>query len=91
VGAAEGRRDALFTVAGGLAGALGYTLAYPLARAWLIAPIDLGKPTLHSLTGVAPGLAGLAFGAAMIGVAFLLPQRPGAREERPQEVAPAAR
>jgi uncharacterized membrane protein YedE/YeeE len=91
VGAAEGRRDAFFTIAGGLAGALGYTLLYPLARAWLITPIELGKPTLHSLTGVAPGLAGLLFGALLIALALLLPQRPGARERAPRPAPAAAR
>jgi hypothetical protein len=79
VGAAEGRRDAAWTFVGGLLGALGYALVHPLARRWLIAPVDLGKPTLDSLTGVGPGLMGLAFGALMIALALLLPVRPGER------------
>ena len=53
VGAAEGRRDAIFTVLGGLFGALAYALAHPLAKRWLLDPVDLGKPTLASVTGVA--------------------------------------
>ncbi len=76
VGAAEGRRDALFTVAGGLLGALAYALAHPLAKRWLVDPIDLGKPTLASVTGLAPGVAGLLFGAALGSLALLLPQHP---------------
>jgi hypothetical protein len=77
VGAAEGRRDAAWTFAGGLLGALGYALVHPMAKRWLIAPVDMGKPTLDSMTGVGPGLMGLVFGAAMILIAFLLPARPG--------------
>jgi hypothetical protein len=77
VGAAEGRRDALWTFVGGLAGALGYALVHPWARAWLLAPIDLGKPTLASWAGLGPGLAGALFGGGMIALALLLPARPG--------------
>lgn len=79
VGAAEGRRDAVWTFVGGLAGALAYALVHPWAKTWLLAPLDLGKPTLYSVTGLAPGLAGLLFGAAMIAIAFLLPTHPGRR------------
>ncbi len=76
VGAAEGRRDALFTVAGGFLGALAYALAHPWAKRWLLEPLDLGKPTLASITGLAPGLAGLAFGVSLVALALLLPRHP---------------
>ena len=76
VGAAEGRRDAMFTVLGGLLGALAYALAHPWAKHWLVDPIDLGKPTLASVTGLAPGLAGLVFGGALVVLALVLPQHP---------------
>jgi hypothetical protein len=89
VGAMEGRRDALWTFVGGLAGALGYALVHPWARAWLVAPIDLGKPTLASWTGIGPGITGALFGAGMIALALLLPVRPGGlgRDERSDSAA----
>ena len=77
VGAAEGRRDALFALVGGLLGALAYAFAWPWAARALVAPIDLGRPTLYSLTGLPPGLAGLLFGAALTALALALPLRPG--------------
>ena len=82
VGAAEGRRDAIFTVLGGLLGALAYALAHPLAKRWLVDPVDLGKPTLASVTGLAPGLAGFAFGAALVVLALVLPQHPSSSAAR---------
>ncbi len=79
VGAAEGRRDALFTIAGGMLGAAAYALFFPTARSWLIAPLDLGKPTIATLSGLGPGIAGVLFGMLMIVVSFLLPKHPGSR------------
>lgn len=87
-GAAEGRRDALFTVGGGLAGALVYALAHPWVAPLLGATLDLGSPTVATASGLPPGLAGLAFGAAMIAVAFLLPTHPGASRKRQVAVTP---
>ena len=75
VGAAEGRRDAFFTVAGGLLGALAYAFAHPWAKRWLMDPLDLGKPTLATVTGLTPGIAGVAFGGALLALALLLPQQ----------------
>jgi len=76
VGAAEGRRDALFTVAGGLLGALAYALAFPAVKPTLIDELNFGKVTLASLTGVAPGWMGVAFGTLMVVVSFALPTHP---------------
>jgi len=76
VGAAKGRRDAIFMVLGGLLGALAYALAHPAAKRWLVDPVDLGKPTLASVAGLTPGLAGLLFGAALVVLALVLPQHP---------------
>jgi hypothetical protein len=89
VGAAEGRRDAVWTFVGGLAGALGYALVHPWARAWLVAPIDLGKPTLASWTGLGPGITGALFGAGMIALALLLPARPGRAAQADRAAADA--
>jgi hypothetical protein len=77
VGAAEGRRDALFTILGGFLGALVYALVFPWSKEWLLTPLDFGKPTLASVTGLGPGLVGILFGALMIVVSLVLPVRPG--------------
>ena len=53
---AEGRRDAIFTAAGGLLGAGAFAFAYEMLRPLLIEPLSFGSPTLHSWLGV-PGLA----------------------------------
>jgi hypothetical protein len=60
-------------------GAAAYAVFFPASRAWLLAPLDLGHPTLATISGVGPGFAGLLFGAFMIGVSFLLPTHPGQR------------
>ncbi len=77
VGAAEGRRDALFTIAGGLLGVLAYALVYPAVSSTLAPAFDFGKPTVATLTGVAPGLAGLLFGLTLTALSFALPTHPG--------------
>lgn len=46
--AAVGRRDALFVIAGGLAGTALFALAYDWLRPLLIEPLTYGKPTLFS-------------------------------------------
>lgn len=50
--AAAGRRDALFVVAGGLAGTLLYALVYVTVEPWLIEPWTYGRPTLFGWLGV---------------------------------------
>jgi hypothetical protein len=57
----------------------------------LIDPLSLGSPTVAELAGVGKGLAGAAFGAVMIAVAFLLPQRPFAGNRAPVHASNAAR
>lgn len=79
VGAAEGRRDALFTIAGGLLGVFVYALAHPFFETTWGSTFDFGKPTLATATGMAPGLMGLLFGALMTALAFVLPTHPGHR------------
>lgn len=62
---AEGRRDAIFTAAGGLLGAGAFAFAYETLRPLLIEPLSFGSPTLHSWLGV-PGLVmALPLGAAV--------------------------
>lgn len=82
VGAAEGRKDALFTIGGGLLGALVYAWVFPAAKPALLEPLSFGKVTLATLTGVGPGLAGIVFGLVMIGIAFWLPTHPGSRSRK---------
>ncbi|HEY9899221.1 MAG TPA: YeeE/YedE thiosulfate transporter family protein [Pantanalinema sp.] len=68
VGAAEGRKDALFTLAGGLGGALAFTLAFPALERSLITPFNYGKITLADLIHLPP--LGIAVGLALILAAF---------------------
>lgn len=82
VGAAEGRKDALFTIVGGLAGALVFALVYPALKPVLIEPLSLGSPTLAEVSGLGKGLAGMLFGALMVVLAFVLPTHPGRKTER---------
>lgn len=88
VGAAEGRKDALFTIAGGLVGALVFALAYPFLKPVLIDPLSYGSPTLADVSGLGKGLAGVLFGAIMVGIALLLPTHRG---ERRRDVLAGAR
>ncbi|MNS81248.1 putative inner membrane protein [compost metagenome] len=75
VGAAEGRKDALFTLLGGVVGAGVFTLAYPWIEAVFIRPLNFGKLTLADLFH-APALA-VAIGLALIllAVVTLVPTR----------------
>lgn len=73
VGAAEGRRDALFTIVGGLLGALAYSAFFPVANEALLKPLSFGKLTLASVSGLPAGLVGILFGALMTAVALVLP------------------
>lgn len=82
--AASGRRDAWAYVAGGLLGALAYTLVFPGAKAsGLLDPILGGKTTLGAVPGtefpaliaLRGDLVGLALGVVFIAVAVLLPER----------------
>jgi uncharacterized protein len=76
----EGRRDALATVLGMLAGAGAFVALYPRLAPIIDAGGDLGKRTLPSLTGtqVAPWIGGLA-GSIAVGGAALETARPGSR------------
>ena len=81
--AATGRKDALFFVVGGLAGAAAYMVSYPWVKSTgILAPIAGGKATLGQISGTSypalfetlPGeLVGIVIGVAFILVAFMLP------------------
>ncbi|MFN0006983.1 MAG: DUF6691 family protein [Planctomycetota bacterium] len=49
--AAEGRKDAFFAIAGGLAGTAVYAALYAALKPWLVDPLTFGKPTVHSWLG----------------------------------------
>jgi uncharacterized protein len=90
VGAAEGRRDAYFTIAGGLVGALVFALVYPFIKSVLIDPLSYGSPTLAEVTGVGKGIAGALFGVVLSAIALVLPTRPGEpRRASARRTAPA--
>lgn len=77
VGAAEGRKDAVFTLLGGLVGAFAFTLAYPLLAPLLVAPLNFGKLTLPEVFH-APALAVAAgLSLLLLAVVTLVPTRPG--------------
>jgi uncharacterized protein len=88
VGAAEGRKDAYFTIAGGLVGALVFALVFPFIKPVLIDPLSYGSPTLAEITGVGKGLAGALFGVAMSALALALPTRPGERRAIAEQPTP---
>lgn len=72
VGSAEGKKDALFTLLGALAGALLFSLAFPFLESTLIAPANFGAVTLESLLGVNGIYVALPFSLALLFVAFFV-------------------
>ncbi len=77
VGAGEGRKDALFTILGGIVGALLFTLVYAWLEPTLIKPMNYGKLTLASVLHVPALVAAVALAAVFIGAIALLPKREG--------------
>jgi hypothetical protein len=75
VGAAEGRKDALFTLLGGVVGAGAFTAAYPVIEAVFIKPLNFGKLTLADVFQ-APALAVAVWLAlVLLAVVTLVPTR----------------
>lgn len=72
VGASEGKKDAIFTVAGALLGAFVFSLAYPYLEATLLEPANFGEVTLESLLGVSGIWIAIPFSAALLFLAFFL-------------------
>jgi len=72
VGTSEGKRDALFTLAGALVGAFLFSLAYPAIEATLIANANFGSITLESLIGVSGIYLAIPFSAGLIFLAFFV-------------------
>lgn len=76
VGAAEGRRDALVTIAGGIAGAAVFTLVYPLLSG-VLGVGDFGGVTLADVIPLPPIAVSLMLAGALVLVVALLPTRRG--------------
>jgi len=84
--AASGRRDAMFYILGGLAGAGAYILSHSAIKATgLLDPILGGNATIGAVPGrdfpalipSLPGdIAGVLLGLAFVAIAFALPERP---------------
>ena len=69
VGAAEGKKDALSTLAGALFGALLFSLVYPYIQGLLNAA-NFGKVTMEDLMGVEGLWIAIPMSLALLGVAF---------------------
>jgi len=81
VGAGEGRKDALFTILGGIVGALIFTVVYRAIEPVLIKPMNYGKLTLADVLHVPTLVAAVALAVVFIGAIALMPTlRAGAGE-----------
>ncbi|WP_439107474.1 YeeE/YedE thiosulfate transporter family protein [Congregibacter sp.] len=72
VGSAEGKKDAIFTLLGALAGAFLFSLAFPLLESTLIQPANFGAVTLESLLGINGIYIALPFSIALLFLAFFV-------------------
>ena len=80
VGASEGRRDALWAIGGGLAGALVFTAVYDSLIAPILPLLNLGKLTLPQLLHLPAPLVALALAAVFLGLVAWLPTIRSARK-----------
>src|SRR5690554_3001985 len=67
-----GRKEVLTVVAGGLAGALAYSVVYPAIEPVLIRPLNYGRVSLPDLLGVNPVASGIVFALFLLGVVWLV-------------------
>jgi uncharacterized membrane protein YedE/YeeE len=77
VGIGEGRKDAWAAIAGGVVGALAFTLAWPALEPALVKPFNYGKLTLPTLLGTSPLWTAAVLAVVFLTVVTLLPTRPG--------------
>jgi uncharacterized protein len=73
VGAGEGRRDALAALAGGIVGALLFTVLYRWIEPRFVTPYNYGKVTLADLFQAPPLTVALVLAAVMALVVWRLP------------------
>ena len=84
VGMAEGRRDAVITLFGGITGALLFTLVYTAIESWLIKPMNYGKITLADVLHL-PGLVvAAALAAVFLTAISLVPTIRGRASAEPE-------
>ena len=72
VGAAEGKKDAMLTIAGGLTGALLFSLVFPFINETLIQTANFGSITLASVLGVSGIYLALGLSVALLGAVFFV-------------------
>lgn len=73
VAAGEGRKDAWFTILGGIVGALMFTLLYAVLEPILIRPMSFGKVTLADVLHVSPLIGAVLLAAVFLTAIRLLP------------------
>jgi uncharacterized membrane protein YedE/YeeE len=73
VGASEGRKDALFAIAGGITGALVFTLAYAALEPIFVKPWNFGKVTVASALNVPAPIAAAIMAVIIIAAVRYLP------------------
>lgn len=73
VGAGEGRKDALWSIGGGLLGALVFTLVFERLIAPLMKLADYGKITLADVLHLPAVGVALGLGALFLGIVYVLP------------------
>jgi uncharacterized protein len=69
VGAAEGKKDALATLIGGLVGALLFSIVYPSLAA-LLSTANFGKITIEDILGIEGLYFAIPMSLALLGLAF---------------------
>lgn len=82
-----GRKDAWPAIAGGLLGALAYSLVYGKIEPILIQPLNFGRHSVADLLGVNPIAAGLVFSGILIVALFYINRWENQRQ--PVTVSPA--
>lgn len=73
VGIAEGRRDGLVALLGGIVGAVVFSFAYKALEGSLIKPLSYGKITWADVFGAPPVVVALALGVIMLVAVRFLP------------------
>lgn len=73
VGIAEGRKDGLVALLGGVVGAGAFSAVYTLIEAPLIRPLSYGKITWADVFGAPPVLVAIVLGVVMLAAVRLMP------------------
>jgi len=73
VGAGEGRKDAWFAIAGGIVGALAFTLLFETVITPLVKVADFGKITLAGALGTSPITTAMVLGVVFLLIVWKLP------------------